>query len=675
MRLCLLALLALFATVALAVDDVKTRQPKNDPSAATINGSGRVGQKATISSNYGGLKGAKNANARSESNAEVNKDGDGRVQGKTKTGTQFGIQRNRNPNGQKANSVAGALDGRSGTKTLNGALHKGKGAEVNTDTKRGSKNSDIQWETAANGQKNVELEAGEKTATAHGYGANGKDRFDLQTKRGGEYQIDPSTQTKTNGVGTINSDSVNNKGDGEYTYNIKQSGTTTEAMLKDAQPSAGRSGFEWTCTGAKVGSQVCKNARGETVGRSQVDGDGHARVYDKKDRLIGRGETEKKGAKHYAVNLNKPENVRNAEGLYATSIKNWQDYDCYREITKKNDPNKNDVKIDKPIKMDYAKSKGSNSTTYKFPDCFEMSAQLTLAPNVDVEDLALEFQVRVNPVGDYKCSSGPTCGRECYFCGACDQKSVRWQQANANSNNEKLCSATGGNRYTVSMTVCPPPEGEMPVCGKFDRSFGSDYWTKTKEETLISRLLVWRRPKAQDEIRNNFFSRDEKEGASFRNSIKTQAQAQGLLTGGGAASSYTDFELMQVYIRQQLSLKPNEYTEELLACQGGKADYDLAGSKVGGKFLVGAADTLKNKGNIQDNIYSKPLCKDVAEVQAKDFERLKQEWVAAGKPQGQASLGSSILGGGGLGNLGGGFGNLGGSGGLGNLGSLFTRGG
>ena len=64
---------------------------------------------------------------------------------------------------------------------------------------------------------------------------------------------------------------------------------------------------------------------------------------------------------------------------------------------------------------------------------------------------------------------------------------------------------------------------------------------------------------------------------------------------------------------------------------------------VGGKFLVSAADSLQNKGNVSASVYSKPVCPDVAKIQADEMAQLKAKWEAAGSPKG--SNGNPLSGG------------------------------
>ena len=85
------------------------------------------------------------------------------------------------------------------------------------------------------------------------------------------------------------------------------------------------------------------------------------------------------------------------------------------------------------------------------------------------------------------------------------------------------------------MTVCPPPQDEVPICGKFERSFSSNYWTGRNADTLVSRILIWHRPRAQTEIEYNYFWNVEKKGSSFKKSVQTQAQAKGLIGGQGVS--------------------------------------------------------------------------------------------------------------------------------------------
>jgi uncharacterized protein CbrC (UPF0167 family) len=252
-----------------------------------------------------------------------------------------------------------------------------------------------------------------------------------------------------------------------------------------------------------------------------------------------------------------------------------------------------------------------------------------------VKNLAVEFQVRVNPVGDLKCSDPGTCGRECYYCDICKGDSIRWKLANSNTDSKDTCGKSGnGDWYEIGVTVCPPPSTATPVCSNFERSFSSDYWTAQKQDTMQVTMLFWNRPPAITDLENNFFYRLKNEGASFRQQVKTTALLNGALKGKGLTTELTDFELKEAYVRNQIGSLNATYKEELVFCEKSTTDYDMAGSKVGAKYLAGASDVLKKNGTIADSVYSKPVCKDVSALQKEEFDSLQKKWVDAGSPKG-----------------------------------------
>jgi hypothetical protein len=446
-------------------------------------------------------------------------------------------------------------------------------------------------------------------------------------------------------------DRPNAKQDGNYTYIIKNADKqSSQASMKDRTPAAGRStNFDWTCTGDGSGQSTCKNARGETVGKAYRDGQNQVTIQDKNGNPVGRGQAQKVANKNYQVNINRQRDPKNGavekDPQYIGSAKNESEYDCYQEVAKKADPVKDDVKVLKPYTFKYSNEKNSNgTTTYQFPDCFKIGAQIELAAGVDVKTLALEFRVRLNPMGDLKCADPGVCGRECYYCGICDPDNIKYKLVD-NVDNKAACQSTGGRRYSTEVTVCPPPDGQnVPVCAKFERSYSSDYWLKVKANALEVKVLVWQRPKKEQDLINEFMAK--KDDKNWRQLQVLSYYATNVQKGSGVPAGFAveDNVLMEYYVRNQLLTLDKDKKEVLLTCQAGTIDYDLFGSKAGAKFLVEASDKLKNGGSIADSIYNAPPCSAVDKIQKDEYNQQYDQWVKAGKPGGSSGFLGSLSG-------------------------------
>jgi hypothetical protein len=94
-----------------------------------------------------------------------------------------------------------------------------------------------------------------------------------------------------------------------------------------------------------------------------------------------------------------------------------------------------------------------------------------------------------------------------------------------------------------------------------------------------------------------------------------------------AQTSFSDFELKEIYVRHQLLANNAAYKELMVSCTKGTTDYDLAGSKTSGNFLAEAGQLASKNGGIANNVYAKPACTPVADVQAQDFANEQKTWV------------------------------------------------
>ena len=350
-----------------------------------------------------------------------------------------------------------------------------------------------------------------------------------------------------------------------------------------------------------------------------------------------------------------------------TSVEGFKQSDCYKEITKKNDPDPNDVKFTKKsLKFRYAsEQKSDGSVGYEFPDCFTVEAEITLGANINIKDLAIEFQARINPLGDVSCADPATCGRgSCYYCDLCDEQGQSMQIIE-NIDNKETCAAKASNRpqkFQLKTTFCPPPPTEeFPMCTSFSRPYTSSYWTNNDDPSIISRILIWERPQNRQDLSDRFFyCVNGGSGCSLTGNFRNDLKISYLLEQGldkGVSKNVPDEVLHDYYIRQQLGRKKDEYTEKLLSCEKGVMDYDVAGSKVGGKFLVEAASTLTKKKFGLDNAFVDAPCPKIQKLETSNYNTLEKKWEANGKNKGSdGGLLSSL---GNLGGSGGAFGGFG----------------
>lgn len=557
---------------------------KNTPSDVQIDK-----RKKEVDATFGGLRGAKNSKLRSSSDAQI------------------------------------ALDGN-------------KGGNVNA----GRQNAVGTW-SKSRSSTDAEVSVAGRKLTGEG---DGKGSFDTTGGRGNKQHFTQTKSSKGQSEGTVELEHRSGKAaqaNGEYNYQVDTPGNRGgHARFSDANSSPGRSSLKVDCNSPKVGETGCTNQAGKKTPTVVVDEDGHARL-SKDGTSLARVNVEKSGRNEYTSSV-EGKAARSSSPLYQTKVGDFTQTDCYREITKKNDPDPNDVKfIKKSLKFKYNSKNNRNTASYSFPDCFEVTAKIQLGKNINVKDLAVEFQARINPLGDLACADPATCGRgSCYYCDFCTDDAQKLDIIK-NIDADKTCDTSTGNRartYTLSATFCPPPNSdEFPVCTSFQRPYTSSFWTNAKEKSIVSRILIWERPAKTQDLSDRFFycingGSGCSIGVNFRTSLKVAYLAEQTSSNTGVSKDVPDEVLHDYYIRQQLGRTKDDYKEELKACERGDMDYDVAGTKTSGKFLIEMADGLRRKNFGISNAFVEAPCPEVQSVETQQYNSAMKAWKAGGSNRG-----------------------------------------
>ena len=137
------------------------------------------------------------------------------------------------------------------------------------------------------------------------------------------------------------------------------------------------------------------------------------------------------------------------------------------------------------------------------PECFDMSIDVTLPPNVHINRLAMKLDVHVQPIGKLRCMDIATCGRECFYCDWCkgSRKLKLLERSDGN-----LCRATEERTYRLTTKLCPPPEDpNFTLCSTFTKSvWQKDYWQK--EGALDVWMKFYERAPNRAELEREFFA-------------------------------------------------------------------------------------------------------------------------------------------------------------------------
>lgn len=443
---------------------------------------------------------------------------------------------------------------------------------------------------------------------------NGNDKFNVRTADSenadsrGAYGLNSESLSKNAGNGLIAA--KNTKGQAQYTYKIDQNAETGQGnaqidQVGDASGVFDRRMSGWKCTAVKDGESVCMDANGKIVGKVISNANGDATVIDNNGVVVGRGRVIKKSEQEYEVVV--------SDGLAVAKTTKMYTQDCFAEVSTDPKPTEKIVIENLSVKVDGEKQE-DGSTLFTWPACFDIEGDVTIPAGVDPSRLAFEYQGHVMPLGSLKCMDSLTCGRECYYCNACEKEKFLGADSQLNVGGNKVCSIHGGGgKQRISQRVCPPAETEkFAFCGGFDRQIlGNDYYKY--DSSIKAEIRIWLRPEDSERaaIQSQFFQQISiplvKTG--LQNQMKLEQLAQ------GSAYVPTDMELLNWYMRKHAP-------DSLLSCERGVVDYSIAGSGVSSNIMI---DTFTNLGREQKiQLFSDAPCEQWKAQQIAEYKAIEE---------------------------------------------------
>lgn len=472
------------------------------------------------------------------------------VQGKGKfnagrTGTSEVVQA-KNPKGVSAT-------GDQSKKNPNNGVRTGDAGKYHGELKNKKSGTDQEWDPS--------LSTGQKMDTVmHGKG----DSFDSVGSKGNKQGVDPDPgQTKQGGKGVITRNGE------KYNYqNNRAANGDASAQLTNVGKGSSRKTY--TCQGQKVGISNCVDQNGLKYGEVVEQPDGTVIVK----KTIAKGVDVPIAKAKVIKNQNGKSVATVNDGMFQGSAGNYKERDCMADYGKTGGSK---IKIEKPIRVQYSSESKDGRRVFQFPDCVTMGAKITLPPGVDVNRIAVQFDISILPAGKLKCVDPGACNKDCYYCNFCNNSRKVDILSNANGD-KQLCNTKGGGTYDLSTTACPPPEAfNKAQCSGFTKS-DPNYFKKKGD--LQTRLLIWLRPKNEAQIR-----------AQYYNTVNGNSIAKQILKAEFAiknknfinANNPTDFDLAEYYI--QKNGKPGD---ELVGCVEGTTNYTISSQKVRTDFLLEA---------------------------------------------------------------------------------------
>ncbi|KAL3089574.1 hypothetical protein niasHT_030083 [Heterodera trifolii] len=429
------------------------------------------------------------------------------------------------------------------------------------------------------------------------------DRFD--------FGLNPAAQDKTQGHGTLSFADKEKAKSGTYEYAIvHKSKGRVEAQLSAKEAAKrndlatslfGRRAEKYYCTAETPGISQCYDAQGKSAGKVVADKNGNTVVYNDRDVPIGTGSVRKVGERSYEAVISK--------NLFITRLKDARRGPCCRELT--GEECTEPIKLANP-QFSHPSQRDDNGTTrLTWPDCFDMSIDVTLPPTVHINRLAMKLDVHIQPIGKLRCMDIATCGRECYYCDWCKESRKLKLLENTDGN---LCRATDERTYKLTTKLCPPPEDpNFTLCSTFTKSvWQKDYWQK--QGAIDVWMKFFERAPNRAEMEKEFFSQLDNPllGKAFKLAIIGEwlAWPPTVWTCQGSYTP-TNSELLEFWVSKRAP-------DRLLACEHGVVDYEIEGSKVKTNVLFEAATTA---GNLP-NIFKDKKCAAFEKLQE---ERFKQE--------------------------------------------------
>jgi hypothetical protein len=451
-----------------------------------------------------------------------------------------------------------------------------------------------------------QMENGEKQANFVGdgqyrldTGAASRRSFRADTKddtngRANEYALDANYQEQNAGVGDIVAKHDGNSR--QYTYDVGRSGQMGDAKIVDNN--ADRSFNTWQCTAEKEGESVCRNDRGQTVGKVLVNRQGQAVATDKNGVVVGRGNVRKVNDQVYAVDLN--------QGFAKAQTKQIVQQDCYRDVAGSGEQTKK-VIIENVKATPESSRNADGSSTFSWPSCFNVEADVTIPSGVDPTRLAFEYVSHILPLGNLQCQDSATCGRECYYCNMCEKQKLMDEPLYVSGN---LCDLTASSKkQQLKMRMCPPEDAaKEALCTKFDRHLvGNDYYKYNG--SFNTQFRVWQRPD-ETTLRKQFF--DQIALPLGKTAIEAEYRAGRVLQGD--ITKPTDMELLNWFVR-------NKGQEQLMACKRVIVDYTLSSEKLPANAMF---DAFVNLPQSDTKLFSDRPCDEWLAQQDKEYEHYKQ---------------------------------------------------
>lgn len=466
--------------------------------------------------------------------------------------------------------------------------HKAKGA-VNGQSLSGTGNSatgNADFQKVANGQ--------EGTLTGTGKGKNGE--IDVQTDSAQKvYTADNDKIDAEMDVATASK----NAGSGTATFNDKpaqdvafaREGESLQASVRRAGQAPGRSTPSWECDVVKSGESTCIDQNGNKAGRVVVDEEGKVLVYNKRGLPIGRGNAYKQADGSYKVTLNDKDGKE--AGLFTAEVGEFTKGSCYQEVAGRRQRKTLDVEV-KSVHMEYNGKKLDDGVQVAFPDCFDVVATVQLARGVKVSDLAVEFDVNVNPLGRLSCLDDfVSSSKGCYYSDICS--------LSAKNAEGDACSVKGGARpVEVRTTVCPPPEDtKAAACSRFDRSIISQV-TNAESKSIEAKVLVWQRAKSKESAAKTW-ALAQSNPITGRLAMRSAAAAYALENPGtnwNTVDKLTQYTYYERFVTR----------EQLLDCQEGEMEYNFGGEKVDSDVLLRLVQTGKDAKGNQLSVFEPEPC-------------------------------------------------------------------
>lgn len=428
---------------------------------------------------------------------------------------------------------------------------------------------------------------------------------------------------KINGEATLDSHSaaggdgtVEYEGKSDKAFTYAKEGEDLKATFGDDQQSLGRSTKMWNCGAMKQGVSTCVDQNGRSVGEVVVDSDGKATVYKMVGNSkvkIGAGNAVKNADGTYTIGLNSKDSDK--VGLFTGTVGDFKKGSCYQEVTGKRERKAPEAEITRLDIFYNSANLSDTKTTINFPDCFDVVAEVRVSQSVNVEDLAIEFDVNASPLGKLKCFDSAACSTGCYYCDLCSLEERKETQ--------NVCPSKGGRTFNVKTTVCPPAEDtELLQCARFDRSLLSQGLKKGDTKSIEAKALLWQRAVETDKLEKKYFAAQGK--GRVTTVFNAAISAQYLKEHPG-----TKWDDVQPAQRLAFYIRKNS-RESLLACQEGELDYQIGGSKVDTDVLLNFGQAAKDAQDGELSLFSPQPCDEYTQAQAAEYAKVEAEHTSSG---------------------------------------------